>query len=459
MRFLLLLGCLGAISACAVGPEYKGVNENLPAAWKNAGFQDPPPPGDWFSRFQDPTLTSLLRSAEKNNQDLQAALARYDQARAALGLARADQTPTLTSDLVGERKRDSGGAPFRASNEPYNDYNAELNLSYEVDLWGRIRSQVRQASANMEAAAADYDAALLSLKAEVARNYFTLRALDRESALIEQAVALRSQRRNLIEAQREEGQASGLDYARAVAEAEAARADLARLDEQRGRLVNALAVLSGRSATNFAVVPTPSIPAAPSVPAGVPSDLLRRRPDLLAAERRLAAASAGISVAITTYLPRLTLTGTGGVSALDSSDLFNANSRFWSIGPSLFVPLPGMSGGRDKFDRAQAEGRFREALANYRSILLEAIGDTESALQAGRNLERALAAQRRATRAAERAAELSRARREGGLVSLFEVIESERLALDQERLLAQSERDRALASVNLIQALGGGWEQ
>jgi multidrug efflux system outer membrane protein len=189
----------------------------------------------------------------------------------------------------------------------------------------------------------------------------------------------------------------------------------------------------------------------------VPSDLLRRRPDVLAAERRLAAAGEGVSVALVSYLPRLTLSGSGGASALGGSELFNANSRFWSIGPTLFVPV--FQGNRIKSDRARAEAGFREALAAYRSVLLGAIRDTETALQSGRNLERALASQGRAAAAARQAAELSEARRAGGLVSLFEVIDSDRSALDQDRLLAQTLRDRQLATVNLIQALGGGWEK
>lgn len=455
LRPAILLGWLLPLVSCTLGPDYQPPADDLPSAWKNAGFPEPLPPGDWFLRFRDPTLNSLMRAAESSNQDLRAAFARYDQARAVLGLARADQAPAFTADLTGARKRDSGGAAFQAREGVYNDYNAQLNLDYEIDLWGRVRRLVRQAEANMEAAAADYDAALLSLKAEIARDYLTLRALDRESAVVVKAVALRSRRRGLIAAQRDEGQASGLDYERAVTEEESARADLARLADQRGRLVNALAALSGRPATSFALAPDPGPVHTPSLPAGVPSDLLRRRPDVRAAERRLAAASEGVSIAVVSYLPRLTLTGSGGVSALDASDLFNASSRFWSLGPSVFVPI--FQGGRIKWDRAQAEARFREALANYRSVLLIAIRDTESALQAGRHLDRALASQRRAAAAADRAAELSNARRQGGLVSLFEVIESDRTALDQERLLAQTLRDRQLAAVTLIQALGGGW--
>ncbi len=440
-----------------MGPDYQPPSDDLPGAWKNAEVARPLPQGDWMSQFRDSTLTVLLRRAESANQDLRAALGRYDQARAALGLARADRSPTLTGDLVAERKRDSAGVPFRSSEGAYSDYEAALNLDYEVDLWGRVRSLVRQASANMEAAAADYDAALLSLKAEVARNYLTLRALDRETVLVREAVALRARRRALIGAQREEGQASGLDYHRAVAEEESGRAEFARLAEQRGRLVSALAALTGEPATTFSLAANPSVVHTPAIPSGVPSDLLRRRPDVHAAERRLAAAGAGVSVAIGNFLPRITLTGSGGVSALEQSDLFNAGSRFWSLGPTVFIPAAG--GGRARHGRAQAEAGFREALANYRSVLLNAIRDTESALQACRNLDLALASQRRAAGAADLAAELSEARREGGLVSLFEVIESERTALERDRLLAQTIRDRHLATINLIQALGGGWKR
>lgn len=457
MRLAIILLAALALVSCSIGPDHQAPTDNLPTAWKNAGFREPLPAGDWFLQFRDHTLSTLLRSAERNNQDLRAALARYDQARAALALARADQSPSLTTDLTAERRRDSSNSSFSQQAGNYTDYNAALNLDYEIDLWGRIRRLTRQAEANMEAAAADHAAALLSIKAEVTRDYLTLRALDQETALISRAVSLREKRRKLIEIQREEGQASGLAYQRAITEEESARADLGRFAEQRGRLVNALAALTGQPATTFTLTNRTAAIHSPSLPAGVPSDLLRRRPDVHAAERRLAAACEGISVAITNYLPRINLTGSGGASALSSSDLFNAKSRFWSIGPSLFVPVIG--GGRFKNDRLQAEALFREALANYRSILLNAIRDTESALQAGRNLDRAGESQRRAATAAGKAAKLSEARREGGLDSLFEVIDAERTALEQERLLTQTVRDRQLATVNLIQALGGGWEQ
>lgn len=455
MRLILTACAVCGLVSCSVGPEYQRPRDDLPEAWKSAGFADPLPAGDWFLAFRDSALTSLLRRAERQNQDLAAATARYDAARAELGLARVGLSPGVAGETFAERKLDSGGAPFRAREGVYNDYEGSLNLGWEIDLWGRVRSLVAQASANMEALAAEREAALLSIKAEIARNYFTLRALDREIALVNRAVDLRKRRRELIGVQRDGGEASGLDYERAVTEEESARAEVSRLAEQRERLVNALAVLSGAPATHFTLEPDPSEIAIPHIPAGVPSDLLRRRPDIQAAERRLAAASAGIRVAITDYLPRLTLNGSGGLSALDATDLFNAASRFWSLGPTLFVPLWGS--GQNLSEQAAAEARFRESLAGYRAALLDAIRDTESALQAGRHLDRALDSQGRATAAARKAAALSEARREGGLVSFFEVIDSERTALEQERLLAQSRRDRLLAAVNLVQALGGGW--
>ncbi|MDP0490361.1 MAG: efflux transporter outer membrane subunit [Verrucomicrobiota bacterium JB023] len=446
-----------SLSSCTnVGPDYEGVKDNLPSHYKNSGWPEPLPTGDPFKAFKDRELNRLLAEAGIRNQDLAAALARIDQARATLGLSRADQLPSLDAGVSGLQNLDSRNANFTTSGGAYGDYEANLNLSYEVDLWGRVRRSVNQATANLQASEADYAAASLSLKSELARNYLTLRSLDREIALLKETSSLRQRRLELTRARAKSGTASDLDVSRAETEAESNLAEIARLENRRGELENAIAALVGQPATNFAIATKVDGAEIPNIPAGVPSDLLRRRPDVLAAERRLAAANEGVGLSIAEYLPRLTLTGSGGVSGVDASDLFNRSSRFYSFGPNLFVPI--FQGGRIKYDRERSEAIFREALADYRQTLLGAIRDTETAILGTRTLNRALSSQEKAAEASARTARLSRVRYEGGLDSLFEVIETERQTLEQERLLTQTRLNNQLAAVNLIQAIGGEWK-
>ncbi|MEM9080753.1 MAG: efflux transporter outer membrane subunit [Verrucomicrobiota bacterium] len=284
------------LSSCTVGPNYQQPANNLPANYKATGEASIPPVGDPYHLFRDPDLNRLLAASEKNNQDLVAALARIDQSRALLGLTKADRAPSLTADLGATRNLDSRETNMPIEGGAYGEFSSQLNLSYEIDLWGRIRRSVNQANANLKASEADYHAALLSLKGEVARNYLTLRSLDREIDLLEQTRDLRAKRRDLTRARKTGGTASGLDLSRAETELQSSRAEIARLRLRRGELENTLAALTGSPASTFNLTSRTTNPRLPNIPAGVPSDLLRRRPDLIASERRLAAASEGIKI-------------------------------------------------------------------------------------------------------------------------------------------------------------------
>ncbi len=445
--FLLLAACT------TVGPDYQKPSNNLPNAFKNANWPSVPTIGDPYRLFHDRQLNTLLTTAEKNNRDLSAALARIDQSRAQLGIARTDRSVGIGADLASTQQLQSGNSRFPEPGGPFRQYDARLTLNYEVDLWGRVRRGVAQAEANLTAIESDYQAAVLSLKGEVARNYLTLRSLDRETTLLEKTQDLRRKRLELTQSQKTAGTASGLDVARAETEYESARAEVARIEQRRGELENSLATLTGQTASSFQIARKNLPVHLPRIPAGVPSELLRRRPDIIAAERRLAASNEGVGISIANFLPRLTLSGATGIETLNSNEIFNPQSRFYSAGPSLFLPI--FQGGRAKADRAQAEAQFREALANYRQTLLLAIQDTENALLGNRKLDQALQAQTKATEASAQSADLVQVRYQGGLDSLFEVTETERQTLEQERLLAQTELARQLATVNLIQALGG----
>ncbi len=446
-------GAAVLVSACAVGPDYEAPTPELEAAFKNAGFSEPAPEGSWWGMFGDAELSRYIRLAESDGPTARAPLARHDEARPALGLDSAHAWPAVTADAFGRRQQDSGNSNFSAG--IYNDYRAALNLSWEIDLWGRVRRKIGAAVAETEAAGYDYRGALLSLRGEVARTYLSLRFIDAEIALLEETEKLRAEARRLMKARFDGGASSRIDYERSVTEHESVRSEIEQLRVQRGQFENALAALVGRSASGFTVASSSARPRTPSPPSAVPSDLLRRRPDIAAAERRLAAASDRIGLAIASYLPRLSLTGEGGFRSLSTSDLFNSGSRLWSLGPELDIPI--FQGGRAFADKDRAEAAYRGALENYRETLLKAVRETEDALVEGRRLGSASASRQRGAKSARTAASLVRQRYEGGATDYFEVVESERTALAEQRAALAIDRARVLAATRLIQSLGGGW--
>jgi multidrug efflux system outer membrane protein len=442
-------------SSCAVGPDYKEPKEKLGASFKNAGFTAPAPEGAWWSLFKDSELTRLMKAAEDNGPTALAALARYDQARASLGLARADAFPSITGDAYARRQSDSGNTNFSAGT--YNDYRAALNLSWEIDLWGRVRRQIGAARADQEAAAFDYEAARLSLRGEVARAYLSLRFTDVEIALLENTEKIRAEARRLMQIRLDGGASSRIDHDRAVTEHEGVKAELAQARAQRGRYENAVATLVGESASGFRLAPDNRAPVIPGSPAGVPSDLLRRRPDVAVAERRLAAASERIGFTIASFLPRLTLTGIGGVQSLNATELFDPGSQLWKLGPEVTLPQIGFGSVAGNTERARAT--YREALESYRDTLLRAVRETEDSLGDSHHLAEAAAARHRGAASADSAAQLTRERYLGGATDYFELVDAERTALFEKRAALTIDLARALAATRLIQSLGGGWER
>ena len=453
MRGLLLTTLL--LASCAVGPDYEMPSKELEASFKNAGFKQAPPEGSWWGLYRDPQLNRLIKDADTKGQGVRSALARYDQSRAVLGLAKADVYPAVTGDAYARRRQDSSNTNFSAGS--YNDYRAALNLSWEIDLWGRVRRNIGANRAEMEATGYDFQGLILSLRGEVTRAYVSLRYADAEIDLLTRTEKLRREARNLMEKRFRIGGSSKIDYERSITEHESVQAELAELQAQRGRFENALAVLTGHSASGFTVAPNGKLPTIPTAPSAVPSELLRRRPDLAAAERRLAAASETIGLAIASYLPRLTLTGTGGVQSLSSSDLINPGSKLWSLGPELDLPF--FQGGRGFADKKRAEAGYREALGIYRGKLLEAIRETEDSLGDSRHLAQASGSRKRGASSAATAARLTRKRYTSGVTDYFEVVDAERTALSEERAALSVDLARALASTRLIQALGGGWQR
>lgn len=457
-------------SGCAVGPDYKRPAETAPARykaetlglWKEGKPLDNLPKGAWWEIFADDTLNDLQRRAAEANQELKAAVARVEQARATARVARSELFPVVNFEPSYTRQRYSPNQVPSFGDLTANTFSTPLDLSYEIDLWGRVRRGFESARADAGASLAAFYGVLLTLHSDVAQNYFALRALDAEIATVTATVKLRNEQVRLVRSRFEGGIGSDLDVARAETELATTEAEAAALAKRRTELETAMAILVGENASTFKLVALEDANAAwnpqpPEIPAGLPAELLERRPDVAEAERRLAAANARIGVAKAAFFPVVRLTGSGGYVSGDVDNLFNWESRVWSIGPSISLPI--FAGGRNRATYKQSQSAFEEAVAKYRQQVLVAFGDIENSLSGIRHLSDQHAAQQRAVSNARRAADLATERYRSGIVSYLEVVDANREALQAERGNAQLAGQRLIAAVQLIKALGGGWTE
>lgn len=462
MKFLLLSLLLSlaaaTAAAAAVGPDYHRPDVAAPLAWKNAATPETLPRGDWWQLFSDPTLDELQSRALAANQNLAAAAARVEQARAAAGLARSSYFPSIGLRPSLDRSRSSETTDNRFPVTESTTYRGVLDAVWELDLFGRVRRLHESARAEVSAGTADFENVRLALTAEVAATYFSLRGLDRELALVTDGVALRRHALDLVASRRAGGAATDFDVARAETELAATEAESFALTNRRAALQNALAVLLGEAAPTFEISNFESqIPSPPTVPAGLPSELLERRPDIAAAEATLAAANARIGVAKAAFFPAISLTGSFGYASGDVDRLFQADSKLWSIGPSLYLPI--FQGGRNRANLARSRAAFEESVALFRQRVLVAFRETQDALTATQLLAEQAAAQERAVAAARRARELAQTRYDAGYVNYFEVLDAQRTLLAAERAATQLGAQRLVNSVGLVKALGGGWSR
>jgi multidrug efflux system outer membrane protein len=324
-----------------------------------------------------------------------------------------------------------------------------------VDLWGRVRRGYESARASAQASVADYQNVLLTLTADVAVDYFLLRALDAEVVALRSTIATRDESARLLRARFASGAIAELDVAQAETELASAQSDLADISRQRAETLHALALLCGQSATSFALQERPLTEAVPVVPADLPANVLERRPDIASAERTLASRNAQIGVARAAYFPAVSLTAQGGYLSASADKLFSADSRVWSIGPS--VSLPVFTGGRTAAQVRQARAAFEEAAANYRQVVLTAIKEVEDSLAQIWHRQEQAAAVDRAVESARRQFDLAKARYIAGAIAYLPVADAERTLRQQQLLQAQLRGKRYAASVRLIKALGGGW--
>jgi len=465
LRSLFILLPLILVSGCAMGPNYERPAAETPpaftegASWKEAQPRDDIPKGKWWEVYSDKQLDELEELATASNQDLKVAMARLDQARAASRTARASFLPSVNLDSFGSIFRESANRPVanptsRTAFEA-NNTQSELDLSYEIDVWGRLRREYESAKATLQASAAEYQTALLTLHAEVAQDYFNLRATDGEQSVLTQAVELYRKELDLIKVRQKGGINSDLDVARAETELANAEADLATLRQNRAEVEHALAVLVGKPVENFHLPAKVLTGQPPAIPVGLPSDLLERRPDVAEAERMMAATNAKIGVAKAAFFPAIELTGAAGFQSAHLGNLFAWPSTLWSLGPGISIPF--FDAGRNSANLDQAKAAYDEAVARYRSQVLVAFKETEDALAGMQFLSDRAAALHRAVVSSQKAYDLSKVRYKDGLVSYLDVIDSQRSALAAQRAEIETLGQRYIVHVLLIKALGGGW--
>ena len=477
LRFTLSLGAAVLVLAgCAVGPHYQRPATDVPDAfkeasmspeaaklWKQAQPSDSMERGRWWAVFKDPRLNDLEEQAMAANQDLKAAAARVAQARALTKNTRAELVPRVDGGFGPTRQRASNasqGLAEDAPNSPTTLWRAQAAVSYEVDLFGRVAAEVDAATANAQQSQALFRSILLALQADVAQAYFLVRRLDTEKALYRDTVALREKTLELIERRYAEGDISELDVARARSELESARSQSLGVDRQRAIAEHALAILLGKPPADFALASQPLQQIAVGIPAGLPSSLLERRPDIAAAERAMAAANARIGAAQAAFFPRLAITGALGYESSQLGDLLQWSSRAFLLGPlaGAMLSLPIFDGGQRQagLDRARAE--YEEDVATYRQTVLNAFREVEDNLSSLRILGSQTKVQDAAVQSAARAAELSQIQYREGATSYLDVIDADRAVLQQKRVAVLLYGERAQAAVGLIRAIGGGWD-
>ncbi len=454
------------LAGCMVGPNYSRPSAPVPTAysgetnqWKVAEPRANLPRGNWWEIFGDPELNRLELQANLANQELRAALAVFEQARAFVDVSRAGYFPHVNAAPSVTRERDSANRPVNGLStgipDTYNTFSVPLDASYEVDLWGRVRRTVESARANAAASLDDVETVRLSIQAEVASDYFTLHALDAEIELLHSSVEVFQKSLELTRNRRAVGIATDLDVAQAETVLKTTEAQLPVTILQRVKVEHALAVLTGQSASTFAE-PQKSLDLQPPIlPAGLPSELLERRPDIAAAERRMASANANIGIAKAAFYPKVTLNGLAGFESISAGTLFSWPSRIWAFGPTINLPL--FTGGQLRAELRQANAAYDQVVANYRQNVLNAFAEVEDNLAAQQLLVAQDQAEAAALQSAQKTLDIANNRYRAGLVTYLEVATAQNSALDLERNVVRLRGDRLVTTVALIKSLGGGW--
>ena len=456
------LAATATLASCHIGPDFLHPNLDPGTRWKeNSASHGQPLPDAWWTCFHDRDLNRLIDRVSTANHDLDAAKSRVDTARALVGLDRSRLFPQLglSANTSGSRSSAGTSTSFNGSlpNLQNEHYQAAAALSYEPDLWGRNRRQLEASAADADAAAADLDTLRLGLAAETARQYFLLRALDDQHNIVTDTIQSRKDTLDLQLSKAGAGLADGMTTASARTQLELARNDLANVDRQRASAEHALAVLCGARPADFHIPPAPAAnqSSIPDIRPGLPADVLRRRPDLRAAENRLRAANARVGLAMTSFYPNFTLVGSGGFQSLSAPTFLNWENRALAIGLDAAMPLA--DGGANAARKAAADAQYQTTLANYRQTLLTSLREVEDSLADLHSLANSRAALDAALVSARESLELTRDRHNKGLASYLEVVDADRTTLQIRLALSQVAGQQHVSLANLAKALGGGW--
>jgi NodT family efflux transporter outer membrane factor (OMF) lipoprotein len=448
---LLLAGCVN------LAPKYDVPEVETPVAFKEGqGVWEPARPADtlergpWWELFHDPVLDGLASQVEVSNQNVAAAVAAYAQARSVTAEQRATLFPTVDLNSSSNRSGGGGSTPTRKS------YQVNMGVSWEPDVFGRLRLAVQSARAAEQVSQADLAAARLAAQGELAVNYFNLREMDISRSLQAETIAGYERSLTIARNRYNAGIVARTDLLQAESQLANAQADLLTMERQRAQSEHAIAVLIGRAPSNFSLAPDAKVVlAVPQIPPEVPSTLLQRRPDIAAAERRVAQANAQIGIARAGFFPSIRLTGQAGFTAASIGDLFSASAFAWSLGSSLAQMV--FDAGATRARVAQSRAALEESSARYRQTVLSAFQDVEDQLVALRVLEQQQALRQRSLEASNLVEQQVLNRYRAGQVSFTEVVTAQNSAASARRALVQAQIDRQVAAVALIQALGGGW--
>ncbi len=479
LRVLVVVGLVGVLTGCAVGPNYRRPSAPVPESWKEmsaassspemagqwkaAAPRDGASRGKWWESFGDPQLNALLEQVSITNQNVAQAEAQWRSARAAIRVARADLLPTVSATAGVTRStvnnRTATVVTGTVPNVPAataTGYSVVGDVSWELDIFGRIRRNVEGSVATAQATEADLENVRLIMQSELAADYVQLRGIDAEKRLLDTNAEAYDRALQLTVNRHDQGVVSGVDVAQAETQLYTTRAQSIDLSLTRAQFEHAIAALIGKTPHDFSIASDTKEYAPPATPVELPSELLERRPDIAASERRVAAANAQVGVATAAFFPQLLLAASGGYGSSTLSDLFNLPNRFWSIGPTLVATL--FQGGKRRALREQTVAAYDSSVAVYRQSVLTAFQEVEDNLAGLRILADEARQQQQATAAAERALELARNRYEGGITTYLEVVTAQVTSLANERVSIELATRRLVASVNLVRALGGGWQ-
>lgn len=470
LSVLPALALLLVAGACTVGPRYSRPPAPTPAPdiwktqppWEQAAPKDTIPKGPWWEVFHDSTLDDYEQQLLRANQSLVAAQANLNQARALARVATAPFFPQIFADPSAIRERGAGNRPLNGFTVPgvtpytQNVFTIPFSMSYEADLFGRVRRNLEAANASLQSTAADTANVQLVLTAELAADYFALRELDAEYKVVEEQVGVQRKGLDLVQKRHEGGIANGLEVAQQATLLDSTISQASLVEQSRAQYEHAIAVLVGQPASTFNVPTAPLAATPPPVPLGVPSEVLERRPDIATQERTMAYENAQVGLARTAFYPHITISGGGGWESSSITSLLNAPSLFWSLGADALEPV--IQGGRNRANLAAARAAYGQSVAYYRQSVLIAFQQVEDGISNLSTLAQALATEQAAVQDARKALEIANNRYVGGVTNFLDVLTAQTTLLDSERLETQLRGQQMVSSVYLVKALGGGWE-